>query len=147
MWQYLDCFVNKKRNLKQTRVINEIVPLVDTLEKLCVYTKTEMGNLVKTFRLHGIDRDKRSLGGILVSSIVGTMASSVFTTIYEAITGKSDTKLIGVVDNHEDRLSKIEQELGNINYTLTSLTDLIEETKSTLHLTTSLEILVNNQFF
>ena len=140
-------FVEVKRNTKQTRVIKEILPLVNTLKNLCVYTKAQMENLVKTFRLHGDDREKRSLGGILISSLVGTMASSVFTTIYEAITGKSDTKLIGVVDDHEDRLSKIEQELGNINYTLTSLSDLIEETRSTLHITTSIEILVNNQFF
>lgn len=31
------------------------------------------------------------------------MASSVITTIYEALTGKSDTKSIGVVYDHENR--------------------------------------------
>lgn len=37
--------------------------------------------------------------------------------------------------------------MGYINYTLTPLTDLNEETRSTLHLTTNIEVLVNNQFF
>ena len=116
------------------------------MQNLCAYTQGQMSNLIKTFRLHN-DREKRSIGGILISSLVGTMASSVFTTIYEAITGNAETKLIGVVENHEDRLSRIEQEFNFVNETLTSLTGLIEETRSTLHLTTSLEILVNNQFF
>ena len=139
-------FAEKKRNIKQSRVINEITPLIKTLQNLCAYTQGQMSNLIKTFRLHN-DREKRSIGGILISSLVGTMASSVFTTIYEAITGNAETKLIGVVENHEDRLSRIEHEFNFVNETLTSLTGLIEETRSTLHLTTSLEILVNNQFF
>ena len=99
-------FVKVPRNTKHTRVVNEILPLTRVLDNLCEYTKDEMYNLIRTFRFHQEDhhKNKRGLVGILVSSIVGTLASSVFTTIYEAITGKSDSKLIGIIDTHEDRI-------------------------------------------
>ena len=95
-------FVEVERNEKQTKVIKEIKPLTKILENLCEYTKDEMENLIKTFRLNHDeqDRDRRSVVGILVSSLVGTMASSVFSTIYEAITGKSDSKLIGIITKY-----------------------------------------------
>ena len=45
-------FVEVERNEKQTKVIKEIKPLTKILENLCEYTKNEMENLIKTFRLN-----------------------------------------------------------------------------------------------
>ena len=53
-----------------------------------------------------------------MASVVGSLASTAFTSIYEALTGISDdSNLIGIVDAHEDRLTTMENALGQIRYT------------------------------
>ena len=53
--------------------------------------------------------------------------------------------MIGIVDAHEDMLTIMEKDLGQINYTLTTVRDMAEDTRTTLHITTTLEILINMQ--
>ena len=84
----IEKFVKDKHSYKKKVVLNELDPLVDTLKDICSYTKYQLENLVATFRLHQEitegslnnpeDRDKRAIGAVIVGSVVGTLASSVF---------------------------------------------------------------------
>ena len=95
------------------------------------------------------DRIKeRQIGSVLVGSVVGTLTSSVFTSIYNALTGvPSDSKeLIGIVDNHEDRLAKVEKDLGHLNDSIESIKNLVVRTRSASHIMATLQVGIHSQF-
>ena len=90
-----------------------MLPLIETINDLCSYIGLQLDNIIKTLKLHepALDKDgreKRQIGSILIGSVVGTLTSSVFNSIYNTLTGGgSDSKeLVGIVDNHENRLAK-----------------------------------------
>ena len=80
--------------------------------------------------------------------MVGTLTSSVFTSIYNALTGvPSDSKeLIGIVDNHEDRLAKVEKDLGHLNDSIKSIENLVVRTRSASHIMATLQVVIHSQF-
>ena len=80
--------------------------------------------------------------------MVGTLTSSVFTSIYNALTGvTSDSKeLIGIVDDHEDRLSKVEKDLSHLNNSIESIKNLVIRTRSASHIMATLQVVIHSQF-
>ena len=80
--------------------------------------------------------------------MVGTLTSLVFTSIYNALTGvPSDSKeLIGIVDDHEDRLSKVEKDLAHLNNSTESIKNLVIRTRSLSHFIATLQVVIHSQF-
>ena len=161
--EFIEKVLSSTSSEERIKIIGEIKPLVETLRDVCGYIKSQLLNLVQTFQLHGmvgddyvaenlglasddLERSERGVGTVIISSVIGSLASSAFNVIYEAITGGSSNKLVGIVEEHEDKLHSIELQLGNMNHTLSTVADLLSQTRSTLHITTTLEVVVNNQF-
>ena len=68
---------------------------------------------------------------------------TIFTTIYEAITGRNNKDVVGIVDNHEDRINSLEKDIGAINHSLMAIQNMIDETKSKTHLIITLQVYAN----
>ena len=101
---------------KQTRkdIVTNVKPLIINLNHTCTYIRSQVNSLVHTFEAHEINieakklakenlRDnskpghninKRQIGTIVVSSILGSISSSAFTAIFDAITGASNKEAI-----------------------------------------------------
>ena len=141
------------KNKKGYEVFRDVKPLVETIKDLCSYIDLQIYNLEKVFKLskplnEENARHKRQIGSVLVGSVVGTLTSSVFTSIYNALTGvTSDSKeLIGIVDDHEDRLSKVEKDLSHLNNSIESIKNLVIRTRSASHIMATLQVVIHSQF-
>ena len=139
---------------KGYEVFRDVKPLVETIKDLCSYIDLQIYNLEKVFKLskplnEENARHKRQIGSVLVGSVVGTLTSSVFTSIYNALTGvTSDSKeLIGIVDDHEDRLSKVEKDLSHLNNSIESIKNLVIRTRSASHIMATLQVVMHSQFY
>ena len=129
----------------------DVKPLVETIHDLCSYINSQMNNLLKTFKLQepsDNDRNKRQISTVLIGSVVGTLTSSIFNSIYNALTGGiGDSKnLVGIIDNHEDRLAKIEGDLNHLNESIEIIKELVMQARSASHVMTTLQVVIHNQF-
>ena len=53
------------------------------------------------------------LGSVLVASVMKFVSAAViFTAIYEVVTGKNNKDVVGIVENHEDRINSLEKHMG-----------------------------------
>ena len=138
---------------KGYEVFRHVKPLVETIKDLCSYIDLQIYNLEKVFKLseplnEENARKRRQIGSVLVGSVVGTLTSSVFTSIYNALTGvPSDSKeLIGIVDDHEDRLSRVEKDLAHLNNSIESIKNLVIRTRSASQIMATLQVVIHSQF-